>query len=220
MTQPPADNDDARAQGHYFSPAPASTGRRTEYTFGFDGHTITMHGAGGVFSSHGLDKATAVLLDWIAQNPGDPPAPGSHLLDLGCGSGPLATAMAVRHRDCTVHAVDVNERALELCADNARANRIDNIVVSRPDQVDDAIRFGVIWSNPPIRIGKEALQGLLTTWLARLAPGGHALLVVSKNLGSDSLSAWLTHAGHRVDKMASKRGFRVLRVTSPTGVAQ
>ena len=55
--------------------------------------------------------------------------------------------------------------------------------------------FDEIWSNPPIRIGKEALHDLLLTWLPRLAPGGRMVMVVGKNLGADSLQRWLGEQG-------------------------
>ena len=77
------------------------------------------------------------------------------------------------------------------------------------------VEFDTIWSNPPIRIGKEELHRLLLTWLPRLAPGGNAWLVVQKNLGSDSLQRWL--AGELDDSFAVSRestskSFRILRV--------
>ena len=65
-------------------------------------------------------------------------------------------------------------------------------------------------------MGKEILHGLLRTWLPRLAPGGQAWLVVSKNLGADSLRGWLGEmlgAGFTVEKHSSAKGFRVLVVT-------
>ena len=55
------------------------------------------------------------------------------------------------------------------------------------DGIPDDVRFDLIWSNPPIRVGKAVLHELLRTWLPRLAPGGVAHLVVQRNLGSDSL---------------------------------
>ena len=69
-----------------------------------------------------------------------------------------------------------------------------------------------IWSNPPIRIGKQALHDLLLTWLPRLKPDGAAYLVVGKNLGADSLTAWLTSQDWPARKLASAKGFRVLKV--------
>jgi 16S rRNA (guanine1207-N2)-methyltransferase len=74
------------------------------------------------------------------------------------------------------------------------------------------VRFTEIWSNPPIRIGKQALHDLLLTWLPRLAPGGRAVLVVGRNLGADSLHRWLEEQGHPTTRIGSAKGFRVLEV--------
>ena len=73
--------------------------------------------------------------------------------------------------------------------------------------------FAAIWSNPPIRIGKDALHELLLHWLGRLAADGAATLVVNRNLGSDSLAAWLTAQGFPTERLASRKGYRILRVT-------
>ena len=75
-----------------------------------------------------------------------------------------------------------------------------------------ATRYDEIWSNPPIRIGKEALHALLLDWLPRLRPAGVARLVVCKNLGADTLQRWLADQGYAVERAASAKGFRVLVV--------
>jgi len=54
-------------------------------------------------------------------------------------------------------------------------------------------------------------------WLPRLAPDGVAWLVINRNLGGDSLHAWLVDGGWSVERIASQRGFRVLRVARKTG---
>jgi 16S rRNA G1207 methylase RsmC len=143
-----------------------------------------------------------------------PPTSGD-LLDLGCGYGPIACALAHRAPDATVWAVDVNERALELTARNAAALGLAGIRAVRPDAVPSAVRFGGIWSNPPVRVGKAALHSLLDAWLPRLQPGGAAWLVMHRHLGADSLAAWLAGEGWQVTRTASKRGYRILRVTRP-----
>jgi len=89
---------------------------------------------------------------------------------------------------------------------------VANVTVAAPDEVPDAVRFAAIYSNPPVRIGKSALHGILDRWLDRLAPGGVAYLVVQRNLGSDSLAAWLAASGRQVDRIKSKKGYRILRV--------
>ena len=76
--------------------------------------------------------------------------------------------------------------------------------------MDPAATYDEIWSNPPIRVGKEALHDLLLHWLPRLRTGGRAVMVVGKNLGSDSLARWLDEQGYPTEKQASAKGFRVL----------
>ena len=63
-----------------------------------------------------------------------------------------------------------------------------------------------------MRIGKEALHSLLGSWLELLAPDGEAWFVAARNLGADSLAAWLTAEGYVAARAASSKGFRVLRV--------
>jgi len=70
----------------------------------------------GVFSPGRLDPGTRLLLETAPA----PPASGN-LLDLGSGYGPLALVMAARAPAARVWAVDVNRRALDLCAGNAAA---------------------------------------------------------------------------------------------------
>ncbi len=200
-------------QDHYFTARPASDGELRRVPLRLADRDVEVVTAGGVFSPDGVDKGTRVLL---AEAP-TPPAEGT-FLDLGCGWGPLALTLALRSPGATVHAVDVNERALDLCRRNAAALGCDNLVASTPEAVDPSTRFDLVWSNPPIRVGKAVLHELLTTWLPRLAPGGAAHLVVQKNLGSDSLQAWLARTlpglmgPVTVDRAASSKGFRVLRV--------
>ncbi len=161
----------------------------------------------GVFSAGRLDPGTRLLLETAPP----PPADGD-LLDLGCGYGPLALVAAARAPGAAVWAVDVNQRALDLCRRNAAAAGLGGVRCVAPDDPALPGQFGVIWSNPPIRIGKAALHGLLTGWLARLAPGGAAYLVVQRHLGSDSLQRWLAGAGWAADRVAARAGYRVLAV--------
>lgn len=166
---------------------------------------FTLETDRGVFSRGHVDTGTAMLIRSNAAL-----ASTGHLLDLGCGAGPIALTMARRSPGATVWAIDVNSRARELCDRNARRNRIDNVRVAAPDDVPDEIRFSTIWSNPPIRIGKPALRALLFDWLGRLDDDGSATLVVQKHLGADSLQRWLTFEGHTTTRLASKAGFRLL----------
>ena len=196
---------------HYFDPAPRAGHRAGTVTVPVGGRELTLATDSGVFSADRLDPGTAVLLDLVPP----PPAAGD-LLDLGCGYGPIALTMAVRAPGATVWAVDVNERARRLCADNAAAAGLSNVRVADPAEVPAGLRLAAIWSNPPIRVGKAALHTLLRDWLSRLDRGGAAYLVVQKHLGSDSLQRWLTGAGWPTERVGSRQAFRVLRARPGT----
>lgn len=192
---------------HYFtnddaSPLVTRTIRATIF-----GNELELTTANGVFSGSRLDLGTSVLLRTVA-----PPTSG-HVLDLGCGYGPIAMGLATASEGITIDAVDVNERALELTSLNAEALGVaERVNALTPGDVDPDVVYDEIWSNPPIRIGKEALHELLLLWLPRLHPDGTAHLVVSKNLGGDSLASWLTGQGWATSKRASAKGFRILTV--------
>ena len=171
------------------------------------GAAFTLETDRGVFSHGRLDTGTGLLLRQ------DLPLPESgHLLDLGCGAGPIALTMAQRAPHASVWAIDVNQRARRLCARNAERNGSANIRVAAPDEVPDDVRFSAIWSNPPVRIGKSALHTLLDVWLDRLTPSATAVLVVGRHLGADSLQRWLSAGRRPVRRIAAKAGYRLLEI--------
>jgi len=165
----------------------------------------------GVFSRGALDTGTKLLLTEAPMLPA-----AGNFLDLGCGAGAIAVTMALRSPSATVWAVDVNERARTLTGSNARSAGAGNVTVSAPDAVPLEVEFDVIWSNPPIRIGKQALHEMLEHWLRRLSPTGIAVLVVQKHLGADSLAAWIDGLGYTVERIRSRAGYRLLTVCRST----
>ena len=196
---------------HYFTAAPASADERRRVRVRLAGRAVDAEVAPGIFSPGGLDKGTAVLLDEAPA----PPSTGT-FLDLGCGWGPIALTLALHSPDATVWALDVNERALDLTRRNAGALGLDAVHASTADGIPPDLRFDLIWSNPPIRVGKAVLHELLRTWLPLLAPSGVAHLVVQRNLGSDSLQKWVqTDLGMPCTRFTSSKGFRVLEVRQP-----
>lgn len=202
---------------HYFDVDPAAPDTPRALTVRLRGREVAVTTSGAVFSGGRLDLGTSVLLREVPA-----PPPRGHLLDLGCGWGPVALAMALEAPRATVWAVDVNARARDLTAANAQAAGATGVRAVAPDDVPDDVRFDAIWSNPPIRIGKPALHALLLRWLPRLAPEAEAHLVVQRHLGGDSLQQWLAdtlpaHLGEGtvVERHGSAKGFRVLRVVAP-----
>jgi len=196
---------------HYFTAEPSTAAKPREVEFSVADRDYALASSAGVFSAARLDPGTAVLL-----RKADLPAAGTAgaLLDLGCGFGPITCVLATSAPAATVWAVDVNERARELTAANAaRVGAADRVRVAAPEDVPADVTFAEIWSNPPIRVGKDELHELLLRWLPRLAPDGVAWLVVARYLGGDSLQRWLIDLGWQVGRHASQKGYRVLRVT-------
>ena len=193
----------------------AGTSKQKTAQLFVDHKTLQVLLDSGVFARKGIDAGTMVLIDAAAR----PPATGN-FLDLGCGSGAIALTLATRAPNATIYAVDVNERAIGLTASNAKLNNLRNITTLLPTSVPQDLRFDLIWSNPPSRIGKNELHTLLQLWLSKLAASGEAWLVVNRKLGSDSLAVWLTSIGYQVDRLVSKQGFRVLRVRPTHGADQ
>ncbi|MFE2658026.1 MULTISPECIES: class I SAM-dependent methyltransferase [unclassified Brevibacterium] len=198
---------------HYFTQSPTSDAKRREITLDLAGRTVTVETMSGTFSPTRLDPGTAVLLKHLPA-----PAPGD-LLDLGAGWGPIALHSALQAADAEVDvriwALDVNSRSLASTAGNAARLGLETIRPVTADEIPADLEFSTIRSNPPIRIGKEALHELLETWLPRLAPGGRADLVVSKNLGADSLLGWISTMlgeGFTAERTASAKGFRILTI--------
>ncbi|MDO5634646.1 MAG: methyltransferase [Micrococcus sp.] len=203
------------AQGsHYFSDDASVPERRRRLTVTLAGQPREVTTASGIFSPDGLDKGTAAFFSAVPA----PPATG-RFLDVGAGWGPMTLTLALASPQAHVTAVEVNDRAAALCRENAAALGAGNVQVLRPEQVEADAQFDLIWSNPPIRIGKPALHALLERWLPALAPGGQARLVVQKNLGADSLLPWMQDMldAHTPGAFAARRadtvkGFRILHV--------
>jgi 16S rRNA G1207 methylase RsmC len=167
--------------------------------------------AGGVFSPEHIDQGTQVLLTHL-----DRANPTGNFLDIGCGWGPIAIALALHSPKATIYAVDVNERSLELTKLNIKRLGITNVIVCKPEEVPEDIDFDEIWSNPPIRVGKVVLHEILELWINRLTAGGTARLVIQKNLGSDSLHKWLIKelsSSFESTRIDTSKTFRVLKVT-------
>lgn len=212
---------------HYFDPDPDSASRPSTADLVLPDVHLRLYTDRGVFSPDKVDLGTRVLLESVPA----PPADG-HLLDLGCGYGPIALTMASRAPRARVLGVDVNARAVALARHNAAEHGLDHarfavvapeaglaldqgpLLEAVPEPTAEELRgpFDALWSNPPIRVGKAVLHGMLRTWLGRLSEEGTAHLVVQRHLGADSLHKWLTGQGWHVERIASRAGYRVLAV--------
>lgn len=193
---------------HYFE-TPDTVGAHYQVEALIWGQPMSFTSSDGVFSCSRLDPGTSVLFRLT-----DPPVNRSaRILDLGCGYGAIGLALASHCPDVIIDAVDTNQQALELTKANAARMGLSNRVNTYlPEQVPIIVQYDEIWSNPPIRIGKSALQEMMTRWLSCLTESGQAKIVIGKNLGADSFHTWLQSTGWSVQRVGSSKGFRVLLV--------
>ncbi len=191
---------------HYFDADPSVASNRQEIELSLADTFLELITDAGVFSSSRVDPGTRYLL----QEMPPVPAEASTILDLGCGYGPIALTMAKRAPAATVFGIDVNERALSLARENAVLNGVERVTFGTSTVVPHDQPIDLLVSNPPIRIGKQALHALLADWMPRLSVHGRAWMVVQKHLGSDSLAAWMTEQGWPTTRLGSRKGYRIL----------
>lgn len=194
---------------HYFSADPSAPAKLTEVEIEVGGQVLKLSASSGTFSSERLDPGTRVLLGLWELFPTD-----GIVLDLGCGWGPIGLSIAKLQPATEVIGVDVNQRSVELANANAKRNGLANFSACLDKDLDANLEIDHIWSNPPIRIGKENLHDLLRNYMSRLKPTGDAYLVVQKQLGAESLQRWIAQQWpeREVTKVENSKGFRVIRI--------
>ncbi len=117
--------------------------------------------------------------------------PVGRAVDIGCGAGPAAIAIALHSPAAEVLAVDINDDALRLAAVNAALAGTGNVRPLHSDLLAAADgKFDLIVANPPYlldpcerayrhgggELGEGLSQRIVASALERLAPGGRLLL--------------------------------------------
>ena len=146
---------------------------------------ITVCAFGGVFAGPAIDIGTRMLLAHLPQDiPDDGP-----LIDYACGTGVVATTLALRHPDRTVHASDQSAAAVASARATVAATHVDDRVrVVRDDLLgslpDRSAAF--IALNPPFHSGAavtDAPAPRMFRDAARvLRPGGELWTVWNSHL--------------------------------------
>jgi 16S rRNA (guanine1207-N2)-methyltransferase len=156
---------------------------RTVSTITIGGQTHDWVGYPGCFAAGRLDEGTSLLLSALPRL-----QPGARVLDYGCGTGTIMAAVLAVQPDASVEGMDSDTVALEAARENVPAARLTlgtSLAAARePD-------YTAILSNPPLHQGiaedRAPLDRLVADAPSRLAPGGHAQLVVQRRVALERL---------------------------------
>ena len=190
---------------HYYTQNPSVEHDLQTVIFEVLGMQIKCTTDAGVFSRDGLDMGTRILLEALPELKG-------RILDLGCGWGPVGTALGRKYPDAEILLSDVNQRAADLAKQNLAANGVKNAQVVCGDGYEAVEgKFDAIVLNPPIRAGKELIYSLFAGAAKRITDSGALYIVIRKQQGAESAQKYLKTIFGSVERIARDKGYWVLR---------
>ena len=178
-----------------------------------DGIQTTLVSKPGVFAWDRLDDGTAALIRTMEVQPDET------VLDLGCGTGLLA--LAVARRGGRVTAVDADLRAVESTRRTLAANRVTGeVLISDCTQAVLDQRFDMVLCNPPFHQGVgveyEVAHQMVRDAAMVLRPGGRFYLVSNAFIRYERE---MTGCFVEVKELFNDRRYRILRATRSTCAA-
>ena len=169
----------------------------------------------GAFGARRLDAGSEILLAELARQP-EP----QHVLDLGCGVGPLGLWTLLRWSATRAVLLDGDARAVRSANHNARALglaqrcRIEWWDAREPCPTRNC---DLVLLNPPFHTGKAVdlapARALFRQLAAALAAGGRALVVANRTLPYESDLAGLG----RLQTLRAERGYKLLALRRRVG---
>lgn len=135
---------------------------------------IYLRSRPGLFSHREVDGGARALLK-VEQGP------VKRILDLGCGSGAVGLASALRNKEASVQAIDSNPRAIEAIRWACEKNGVSNLTAALDCDGSslEAGTFDLVLANPPYFSNYRIADLFLRIAQRSLASGGQ-LLVVTK----------------------------------------
>lgn len=132
----------------------------------------------GIFSKHGLDDGTKLLLENVEV------ADNTLVADLCGGAGIISLVIAKLNKHGHVHLLDEHLRPIELAKKNVELNSLSNVEVFLSDLFSTVENrtYQQILSNPPQHLGNEFLLELVEEVRRHLKPKGEFWVVIKNNL--------------------------------------
>lgn len=168
-----------------------------EFPFRDGERLIQLRTRPGVFSHRRLDGGARALINEMKIQDGD------SVLDLGCGSGAVAVAAALRADIVGVQAIDSNPRAVEATAWGAETNGVKNLkaVLDCDGSSLEGEVYDLVLANPPYFANFRIAEHFARIAARTLRPGGHALFVAkTPNWYLERLPKWFSKVVPRPGK--------------------
>jgi len=174
----------------------------------------------GIFSYKKLDLGTQVFIEHMTI-----PKKRGHLLDLGCGYGPIGIVLAYLSPQSSVHLIDTNKRAIWCTRENIKYNlseRSGKIIVLngsyfKPLQ-NKNIQFDAIYINPPIRNGRKEFLALCKEIPSFLKRNGQFQFVMRKKMGANYIYNYLiqnlSDLYEKINVTFKRSGYWIFSLTS------
>lgn len=146
----------------------------TEFDVQLRGRSFHFQSTWGLFSPREVDAGTVMLLDAVEV------AEDADCLDLGCGYGPIGLVLATLAPRGQTVMVDRDFVAVEYANRNAAANGATNasaLLSNGFEDVPQELRFDLVATNLPAKVGNEMTSILFADAYDRLRPDGQFVLV-------------------------------------------
>ena len=197
---------------HYYAKTPGTAHNRQTHDDKLRDHTMKFVTDAGVFSKTGVDFGSRVLIESMELGERD------HILDVGCGYGPIGLTAAKIAASGHVTMIDINERAVELAKENAKLNGLTNVTVLQSDLFEEVKNkhFDTILTNPPIRAGKAVVHRIFEEGYELLNEGGSMWVVIQKKQGAPSAFEKLESIFGDVEEVTKDKGYRIFRARKET----
>jgi 16S rRNA (guanine1207-N2)-methyltransferase len=147
---------------------------------------LTVSAHGGAFAGAALDIGTRFLLTFLPEMKTD----AASAIDLGSGTGVLATSLALARPGLNVIAIDQSIAAVASTRETADANGVGaRVEAAREDALTErsSASADLIVCNPPFHTGATVHAGVALRMLADarrvLKPGGELWVVFNTHLG-------------------------------------
>lgn len=156
--------------------------------------SLTFNTTWGLFCPEEIDIGTKLLLKALStdekilkkfKNSGSEKTSERHILDIGCGYGPIGIALAKALPEASVDLIDKDFVAIDYSKKNAIENGAKNVypyLSNGFSHVPPHKKYSLIVSNLPAKVSKEFFWILFAEAFDHLEKDGYFAVVVIKQL--------------------------------------